>query len=317
MAWIWEREEWPHMAGVLEPQTAMTLKLGWKALKERLSTLPPQAEAMLRNRIAGLEAAGSQAIENIHVSSVFCEMAQFQIGNGNDSVAAPDAEDEFGGLDLDPETGLDLDPETIRAIFKIMRDQTRASMPIYGAGELKEAMSGWHRDLMGYGVNNPCVEPGKFRARRVGVGDGIKMVYIAPPPSALPAEMENFFAAYDSYGTENMDVAEAAIMSAMLHLQLVVIHPYGDGNGRSARFLALQGLSRMDGFGSVKGPAFPLSNAIFSKRWEYYKALQKIQSFNRKNGKIDVSPWLEWHAGIICNAMEYTLNEIRLIRSYY
>lgn len=309
MVWIWERAEWPQMKGDLEPQTSMSLKLGWKAVIERLSELPPRAEARLRNRIAGLEASGSQAIENIHVSSALCEMTQYKIGCLDDRMVEPDAEENFGFPDLDP--GM------TKGISKIMRDQTRASMPMYGRVELKQAMSDWHRDLMGYGHNNPGVEPGRFRTRRVCVGDGIRMVYIAPPPDAIPTEMENFFAAFESYGTENMGGAEAAIMSSMLHLHLVVIHPFGDGNGRSARFLALQGLSRMEGFGSVNGPAFPLSYAIFIKRWEYYKALQKIQSFNGKGGKIDVSPWLEWHAGIICDAMEYTLNEIRLIRSYY
>ena len=186
--------------------------------------------------------------------------------------------------------------------------------PIEGSFRLRQYLLLWHASLMDFGHNNAGVKGGEFRHCPVGITNGYVMIYMAPPPETLSIEMEMFFNAYDALVEEQSeDIAEASYLAALLHLYFVIIHPYGDGNGRSTRLLELHGLSKAQGFGSDAGPAFAPSDAINRKRGEYYRALQQIQRFPDKDGAIDISPWLEWHTEILIDAIEQARNELKNI----
>lgn len=91
-------------------------------------------------------------------------------------------------------------------------------------------LANWHRELF-----QPCVEAGLIKASDL-LGYRRGQVYIAgsrytpPPASALPDAMEAFF---DLLRSER----DYRIRALLGHFFFVHIHPYADGNGRTARFI--------------------------------------------------------------------------------
>jgi Fic family protein len=85
--------------------------------------------------------------------------------------------------------------------------------------------------------------PGRYRKGPVYVNDerADKVVYTAPEAADVPALMEALAATlHTGHGSDPI------VRSAMAHLNLVMIHPFRDGNGRMARALATLVLSRSD-----------------------------------------------------------------------
>lgn len=85
--------------------------------------------------------------------------------------------------------------------------------------------------------------PGRYRKGPIYVNDERtdRVVYTAPEASDVPALMEALAATlHTGHGSDPL------VRSAMAHLNLVMIHPFRDGNGRMARALATLVLSRSD-----------------------------------------------------------------------
>ncbi len=85
--------------------------------------------------------------------------------------------------------------------------------------------------------------PGRYRKGPIYVNDERtdRVVYTAPEASDVPALMEALAATlHTGHGSDPI------VRSAMAHLNLVMIHPFRDGNGRMARALATLVLSRSD-----------------------------------------------------------------------
>ena len=79
---------------------------------------------------------------------------------------------------------------------------------------------------------------GKFRNQNMYVTtkDG-RIEYVAASPFEVVQEMEKFYADLEKLLATEMTVAEAFYFASMVHLVFVKIHPWNDGNGRSARLL--------------------------------------------------------------------------------
>ena len=91
--------------------------------------------------------------------------------------------------------------------------------------------------------------PGRYRAGAVYVHHDATgtTVYEAPDAAAVPGLVDELAADLSA----NSDV-DPLIPAAMAHLNLVMIHPFRDGNGRMARALQALVLSR----GGIVEPAF-------------------------------------------------------------
>ncbi len=85
--------------------------------------------------------------------------------------------------------------------------------------------------------------PGRYRTGPIYVHDdkNDRVVYEGPGAAAVPALMG---ALVDSLHTGLS--SDPVVRSAMAHLNLVMIHPFRDGNGRMARALATSVLTRSD-----------------------------------------------------------------------
>ena len=77
---------------------------------------------------------------------------------------------------------------------------------------------------------------GKYRTQNMYVStpDG-RIEYVAASPFELEIEMEKFYTDLTFLLKTEMSIEEAFFYASMIHLVFVKIHPWNDGNGRSAR----------------------------------------------------------------------------------
>lgn len=118
------------------------------------------------------------------------------------------------------------------------------------------------------------VVPGEIPERNVGVGN-----YLGAPREDCPYLLDRLsdwlngsdFEPRDPFGALPM-----AILKAILgHLYLAWIHPYGDGNGRTARLMELRILLEA---GVPTAATHLLSNHYNQTRTEYYRQLQRASN---------------------------------------
>ncbi len=74
-------------------------------------------------------------------------------------------------------------------------------------------------------------DAGRFRDGDEGVFNGDVCIFMAPPPQLVPSLMQDLF----SWMSINKTVLHPLIMGAVFHYEFVFIHPFSDGNGRTAR----------------------------------------------------------------------------------
>jgi Fic family protein len=108
------------------------------------------------------------------------------------------------------------------------------------------AMRSMHYMMLAHDLTR---SPGQYRAGPIYVHDEKHdlMVYEGPDAGRVPALMEELAASLQS----DADV-DPLVRGAMAHLNLVMIHPFRDGNGRMARALQTLTISRQ----SIIEPAF-------------------------------------------------------------
>lgn len=123
---------------------------------------------------------------------------------------------------------------------------------------------GMHFMLLGHDLSK---SPGQYRSGPIFVHDDAagRTVYEAPPATDVPALVEELVRVLD----EERHV-DRLVRGAMAHLNLVMIHPFRDGNGRMARALQTLVLSR-DGWAE---PAFSsIEEWLGANTDDYYRVL--------------------------------------------
>ena len=102
------------------------------------------------------------------------------------------------------------------------------------------------------------------------------------------------------------------IIAGLAHYQFVTIHPYFDGNGRTARLLATFLLHR-GGYG-LNG-FFSLEEHHARDLAGYYQALSTHIHHNYYEGRaaVDLTPWLEYFMGIMVRVFRLAEEEALLV----
>lgn len=79
---------------------------------------------------------------------------------------------------------------------------------------------------------------GKIRTQNmyVSTSDG-KIEYVAASPYEVPSEMDKFYNDIEVLISINLSIEEVFYFASMIHLVFIKIHPWNDGNGRSARLI--------------------------------------------------------------------------------
>lgn len=114
---------------------------------------------------------------------------------------------------------------------------------------------------------------GAWRTKGVKVGNAFTTVYLAPHQSLVQGLMEQLFCEVDALGEHARTTEEVFYYASLLHLAFVDIHPFIDGNGRTARLLEKWFLARQIGAiaWSIRSEKY-----IINHRDEYYDALRAI-----------------------------------------
>lgn len=132
---------------------------------------------------------------------------------------------------------------------------------------------------------------GKYRNVNVRIS-GSK--YEPPQPFMLNKLMEDYFLFYQ----EQKGKMHPVVLAAEMHERLVTIHPFIDGNGRTARLVMNLVLMQA---------GFPITNISSEQenRLTYYESLELAQTENNKN------PFIEF----ICNHVNKALKEFLKLTS--
>lgn len=112
----------------------------------------------------------------------------------------------------------------------------------------------------------------------------------------LPQYMKEFVAFINADSGMN-DLVKAAL----IHFYFAYLHPYFDGNGRTARFLHLWYLVQQ-GYSSALFVAF--SSYINESKNGYYKAYRRIEDNSAISGVIDATPFLTYFTEKVYDRIE-------------
>ena len=146
------------------------------------------------------------------------------------------------------------------------------------------------------------VVPGKVRTHSVVVGN----VYRGAPAEDCQFLLERlceWLAGEDFAAPEGMEMVYAIIKAVAAHLYLAWIHPFGDGNGRTARLAEFQILLSA---GVPTPAAHLLSNHYNQTRAEYYRQLDRAS----KSGG-EIVPFIEYAARGFVDGLREPLRVIR------
>lgn len=123
--------------------------------------------------------------------------------------------------------------------------------------------------------------PGAIYVRRESTGE---TVYEGPDPDAIPALITGTI--------EELESSDAPVLvrAAMAHLNLVMVHPFSDGNGRMARCLQTLALAREQ----IVAPVFSSIEEYLGRNTEaYYDVLGDVGQ-GHWNPHHDARPWVRF-----------------------
>jgi len=143
---------------------------------------------------------------------------------------------------------------------------------------------GLHFMMMGYALDK---SPGRWRPGSVFVLDEAsrEIVYTGPDAMAVPDlvhELVEYLRAEDRI--------PPMVKAAMAHLNLVMIHPFRDGNGRMARCLQTLVLARE---GIVASPFVSIEEYLGANTEAYYAVLAEVGQGNWQPQR-DARPWIRF-----------------------
>ena len=147
------------------------------------------------------------------------------------------------------------------------------------------------------------VTPGGLRHHQVIVGS----VYRGAPPEDCPFLLDRMCqwlnADFNPSAGEDSPIPFAILKAIMAHLYLAWIHPFGDGNGRTARLLEFHILLEA----GVPLPAAHLLSDHYNRTWaEYYRQLDRAS----KSGG-DVLPFLKYACRGLVDGLREQIKEVR------
>lgn len=132
-----------------------------------------------------------------------------------------------------------------------------------------QAVLDWHWKL--FNKTKPDIS-GKIRKYQVRIG-GSKFMPLSP------IEVYPMLTEFFQWYKKNRDKLHPVELAALVHLKLVTIHPFGDGNGRITRLV-------MNFVLNIK--KYPLFDISYDGRNSYYNALERSQV------KRDEKIFLQW-----------------------
>ncbi len=154
-------------------------------------------------------------------------------------------------------------------ILKVQKNVTRGLIEKYRCGHLRqEAVF----------VNNPLTH---------------QAIYLPPKQEDVSGLIDDLLI----YIKENKNIIDPLILAGLFHRQFVIIHPFIDGNGRTARLATKVLLTKM---GLDTFNIFSFENYYNNNISKYFQEVGLIGNYYDIKDKIDFTSWLEYFTdGII------------------
>ncbi len=130
--------------------------------------------------------------------------------------------------------------------------------------------------IQGIITKSLTTDSGNFRKSAVGVFDNDICIFMAPPHNNVPTLMSNLF----EWLNNNKERVHPLILSSIFHYEFVFIHPFSDGNGRTARLwqnVILSNYKKLFEF-------MPVESRIKKYQSDYYESI----NICNKNGNATI-----------------------------
>ena len=103
------------------------------------------------------------------------------------------------------------------------------------------------------------------------------------------------------------------IKATIIHFYIAYVHPYFDGNGRTARLVHLWFLIQK---GYQSALFIPFSSQIEKSRKTYYDAFTAVEENKKLSGKIDVTPFILYFINNVYNKMNEGTADIDTLTAF-
>ncbi len=158
---------------------------------------------------------------------------------------------------------------SLELILKIQKQVTEELLPSYESGSLRE------KPVV---VNDP----------RMG-----QVVFLPPDVKDVKPMMEEL----TSFITESKGKIDPLILAGIFHMQMVLIHPFVDGNGRTTRLVTKVLLAQMN---LNTFNLFSFENYYNKNVTKYFQSVGEFGNYYELSDAIDFTKWLEYFTeGII------------------
>lgn len=186
-----------------------------------------------------------------------------------------------------------------REAFHLVADYLESGDPIT-EGLIREI----HQRLV-QGVRGDEAQPGAYRhiQNYVANSQSQAVIYTPPPPEQVPIQMRELVV-----WLRHESIMHPVLVAGIAQFQLVHIHPFVDGNGRTSRLLSTLCLYR-SGYDFKR--LFTLSEFYDRDPSRFYAALQAV----REQG-MDLTDWLDYFAaGLAAQLEEVKTRGMAVIRA--
>jgi Fic family protein len=151
---------------------------------------------------------------------------------------------------------------------------------------------------------SPLLTPGVYRKGENRVeGSNGKIIFHTPPSGDVDELMHDF----GTWLRSGAEACPAPIAAALAHLEFVAIHPFNDGNGRTARGLARLILTR-HGYGFDR--LVSIDAQLDIDRSGYFAALRKSLGQTYRPG-YDATPFVGYMLASITKSADHVLDRIK------
>ena len=180
----------------------------------------------------------------------------------------------------------DADPEDVKELLNYRKAFDYVSEYISGDDPITEGLiREIHRCLV-EGVRGGAAGPGEYRKTQNYVVNSLtgEIIYKPPPAYDVPTMMAELV----DWLHREQEI-HPVLVSGIAQFQLVHIHPFLDGNGRTSRLLSTLCLYRA-GYDFKR--LFTISEYYDRDRPAFYQAIQSVRESN-----MDLTAWLEYFVG--------------------
>ena len=196
-----------------------------------------------------------------------------------------------------------------REIDNVIRACSIIELEVYAAPSFDitpELLKRLNREVLDGLELDDGVVPGEYRTKSVVVGN----VYRGAPAGDCDFLVEQMCSWLNGPDFERTDDGRESFLrvflrAAVAHIYIAWIHPFGDGNGRTARLVEF-GILTAAGVPSVSAQL--LSNHYNATRSAYYRELERAS-----NSGGDLGPFLSYAVQGLVGELEQQLNTVRRV----